>query len=209
MVSGNLDGVGELVGNFGRERQDKVPIERRCDPGEGVDPVLRPAAFLKARNDGLGCFHPLSKLALAQPGFGAHVVDELAKVEVLFDRRPRFGGGLALGFLDVFPSGVVGGILAFDPSEANRSITTSVRSHTAAELVEPFDDFIVCLNLSHAAMIDHLIGADVAQVRMGAMREYRVYSVFQTASIGWGLLGRLSIFVLFTRHDVVGGSRRP
>jgi len=53
MVSGNLDGVSELVGNLDRKRQDEVPIERRCDPGQSVNPILG-AAYLKPRNDGLG-----------------------------------------------------------------------------------------------------------------------------------------------------------
>ncbi len=51
--------------------------------------------------------HRVPEFALAQPGFGAHVVEELAEIEVLGDRRSRFSGGLAFGLLDVFLSGVV------------------------------------------------------------------------------------------------------
>ena len=93
VVSGYLDGVGELVGNLSRKRQDQVPVERGRDQGESVDPVLGPAAFLEARNHGLGGLHPLRKLALAQRNFGAHVVDELTEIEVLIGELKRLGPG--------------------------------------------------------------------------------------------------------------------
>jgi hypothetical protein len=99
--SADLDRAFSFAGTF-PGKDDQVPIERRRNPGERVDPFPGAAAFLDSRDHRLGGSHPLGKLAFAEPGFGAQVVDQLAERELLLDRGPRL-----LGRWPVLSPGVV------------------------------------------------------------------------------------------------------
>jgi len=54
-------------------------------PGKGVEPVAGASALLESRDDGLRRAHALGQRTLGGSCFGAQVVDQLAKRQVLFD----------------------------------------------------------------------------------------------------------------------------
>ena len=60
-----------------------MAVKGFSDAGEGVESVLCAASFFEAGDDGLGWSHACGELALAQPGCGAEVVDELSEGEVV------------------------------------------------------------------------------------------------------------------------------
>lgn len=62
------------------------------------------ASFLEPRADRLRRAHPLGKLALAETGAGAQLVDQLTEREVLFDGGPFGVGRAGPLLLDVVPS---------------------------------------------------------------------------------------------------------
>src|SRR5262249_43605260 len=90
------------------ERDDEVSTEGVGDASKGVDAVARPSTLLKAGDDRLRRSHPLRELALAEPGFGAQVVDELAQREILLNAGPRPSSRLSPLLLHIIPAGVIG-----------------------------------------------------------------------------------------------------
>ena len=107
-MSGDLDGVVEVVGDVRGEGDDEVAAEGVGDSGERVKAVPGAAAFVEAGDDGLGGAHALGEFALAEFGLGAQVVDELSEGEVLFDGVAGLGAGGGALVRDVGPAGVVG-----------------------------------------------------------------------------------------------------
>ena len=89
-----------------------MPVECFGDAGEGIEPVLRAAAFLKARDHGLGCAHSLREGTLAEPRRSAEVMDQLSECEVVFDLCPVFGCRFGPLVRDVVPAGVVGQVVS-------------------------------------------------------------------------------------------------
>src|SRR5690606_7864831 len=75
--------------------------------GERVDPVPRSTALLEPGDHRLRGTHAGGELALADPGLGSQVVDQLTYGEVLFDCGARLGGGRPALALCVVPAGVV------------------------------------------------------------------------------------------------------
>ena len=61
-VSGDMDGVAEVVGNGREERDDEVVAEGVGNADEGVESVAGACAFIEAGDDGLGGTHALGEL---------------------------------------------------------------------------------------------------------------------------------------------------
>lgn len=102
-----MDSVFQLRWELLRKRDDEMPIEPPSrHTRQGVDPVRAPPLPRLARSP-TGRAHPCDEFALAEPGLGAQVVDQLAQCEILLDRGARLVGRWPALVLAVIPTGVV------------------------------------------------------------------------------------------------------
>lgn len=68
------------------ERDDQMATEGDGHPGKGVEPDAGASALPESRDDGLRRAHALGQRTLGESCFGAQVVDQLAKRQVLSAR---------------------------------------------------------------------------------------------------------------------------